>query len=335
MGIFVAISFVIGLGTYFIVAGKAENFFVAGRSLPIWVAAFTLGAQSIDANGLLGNADLSYRYHFWDGAVLPVGLGLSLVLNGMFLAHKVHEANVLTLPDIFGKVYGPTVEVLVSVCTIISFLCLLAGNLFGLAVIVSYVFEVDEKLAVYVSSAIVWAYTVSGGLFSVAYTDVVQGAIGWSGCLALTFHMITQTTPNAPPPSVGFPGYVYPDGQGDGGICDMYQGVPCTNNATLCCYNADLLCPSDDDCQADKYVGGASCLPYHESSPLLNHLQWSLPIRRSTHLFRSNDECIFANSFPQRDRCTYSSMMSRHHTPKSTQMSFSFLYSGTGRPSSF
>lgn len=229
---------------------------MAGRSLPVWIAAFTLGAQSIDANGLLGNADLSYKYHFWDGAVLPVGLGLSLILNAIFFAHKINAAGVLTLPDVFGKYYGPTVEVLVSLCTIVSFLCLLAGNLFGLAVIVSYVFDMDEKIAVYVSSGVVWAYTVSGGLFSVAYTDVIQGAIGWSGCLALCFYLITQSDLKAPPASIGFPGYVYPDLVGDGGSCDMYNGVPCSNNETLCCYNADAWCPSDDNCTADKYVFG-------------------------------------------------------------------------------
>lgn len=27
----------------------------------------TLGAQAIESGGLLGNVDLSYRYHFFDG----------------------------------------------------------------------------------------------------------------------------------------------------------------------------------------------------------------------------------------------------------------------------
>jgi hypothetical protein len=53
--------------TYFFVKGESENYFVAGRSLPLWVVSITLAAQSIDSNALLGNADLSYKYHFWDG----------------------------------------------------------------------------------------------------------------------------------------------------------------------------------------------------------------------------------------------------------------------------
>jgi hypothetical protein len=68
----IIISFIVGVGTYFWVQGKSVNFFVAGRSLPLWVVAMTLGAQSIDSNAILGNADLSYRFGFWDGAVIPM-----------------------------------------------------------------------------------------------------------------------------------------------------------------------------------------------------------------------------------------------------------------------
>lgn len=63
----IAISFVIGVCSYYFVQGSPENFFVAGRSLPLWVASITLAAQSIDSNALMGNVDLSYRFSFWDG----------------------------------------------------------------------------------------------------------------------------------------------------------------------------------------------------------------------------------------------------------------------------
>lgn len=39
------------------------------------------------------------------------------------------KAQCLTLPDFYGKAWGPAVEVLVSLLTCISFICLLAGNL--------------------------------------------------------------------------------------------------------------------------------------------------------------------------------------------------------------
>lgn len=143
----IAVSFLIGMATLFLVQGEAENFFVGGRSLPLWIVAMTLGAQSIDSNALLGNVDLSYKYHFWDGAVLPIGLGLSLINNGLFLAKHINndQIGVLTLPDVLSKRYGKVVEVLVSIGTIISFMMLLAGNLVGMGVILSYLWGISEE----------------------------------------------------------------------------------------------------------------------------------------------------------------------------------------------
>jgi Na+/proline symporter len=110
--------------TYFVVKGETVNFFVAGRSLPLWIVVMTLGAQSVDSNALLGNVDYAYKFSFWDGACLPVGLGLSLILNGIFLARHINNDQVLTLPDVYAKRYGPLVEILVSLATITSFLFL-------------------------------------------------------------------------------------------------------------------------------------------------------------------------------------------------------------------
>lgn len=94
--------------------------------------------------------DLSYKYHFYDGAVLPIGLGLSLILNGIFLASKINQDNALTLPDVFAKRYGKVVEILASICTLISFLMLLAGNLVGMATIISYVLDISQQGAIWV-----------------------------------------------------------------------------------------------------------------------------------------------------------------------------------------
>lgn len=254
----IIVSFLIGLSTYFFVKGKSVNFFVAGRSLPLWIVTITLAAQSVDSNALLGNADLSYRYHFYDGAVIPIGLGISLLLNGIFLAHHINNDEILTLPDVFAKRYGKVVEVLVSLCTVCSFIMLLAGNLVGFASITSYLWGISEESAIWIAAIVIWMYTACGGLFSVAYTDVVQGLIGWTGCVVMAYWFISNET-EAPPPSIGFPGYIYPDNIGEGGICDMYNGTACAETPGACCYNTELWCPNQNsnDGGCDRYDRGA------------------------------------------------------------------------------
>ena len=106
----------------------------------------------------------SYKYHFWDGAVIPIGLGMSLILNAIFFAGKINEDYALTLPDVFAKRYGKVVEVLVSICTIISFICLLAGNLVGMGTIIAYFVKMSMSAAICLSATLIWLYTVAGGL---------------------------------------------------------------------------------------------------------------------------------------------------------------------------
>jgi hypothetical protein len=43
-------------------------------------------------------------------------------------------------------------------------------------------------------------------MFSIAYTDVVQGVFGFSGCAVFAFYMLGTEEHSAPPPSIGFPG---------------------------------------------------------------------------------------------------------------------------------
>lgn len=106
----------------------------------------------------------SYKYHFWDGAVIPIGLGMSLILNAIFFAGKINDDFALTLPDVFAKRYGKVVEILVSICTIISFICLLAGNLVGMGTIIAYFLKMSMTGAICLSATLIWTYTVAGGL---------------------------------------------------------------------------------------------------------------------------------------------------------------------------
>jgi Na+/proline symporter len=175
--IFIIASVGVGIATFFKVSGNSDEFFVAGRSLPVWILVCTLGSQCLDASSALGNLDLSYKYHFWDGAMLPLGLGTSLILVGLFLAKPLHEMRPLTLPDCFARVYGEAAEVVVSCVTIVSFIFLLAGNLVGTGKIVSFLFGMDEIIGVALATFLIWIYSAAGGLLSVAYTDVVQAAV--------------------------------------------------------------------------------------------------------------------------------------------------------------
>jgi len=180
---FMALFLIIGLLTILRVRGDPENFFVCGRSLPLFVVTMTLASQSLDSSGALGNVILSYKFHFWDGAVLPIGLACCLFMNGFFLAKPLHQMNLLTLPDFFKRKYGYIAEVCACILCMVSFIFLLAGNFVGTSTLLGFLFNIDQDSATWITAIAIWAYTAAGGLFSVAYTDVLQAGLGWTGIL--------------------------------------------------------------------------------------------------------------------------------------------------------
>ena len=76
--------------------GRERRIFSSPVVFTVTGGHLNLGVSVHRLDALLGNADLSYKFAF-DGAVLPIGLGLSLILNALFFA-KMNAEGVLTLP---------------------------------------------------------------------------------------------------------------------------------------------------------------------------------------------------------------------------------------------
>jgi len=202
--IFMFLCAVVGAAAFFFVGKDTSKYFVGGRNLNLFVVTATLASQSLDGNAALGNVDLGYKYHWWDGACLPIGLGLSLILNGIFFAKPLNNMKLLTLPDVFARKFGPATEVLFSILAITSFLFLLGGNLVGAGRIVAYIFNLDEIPGIWITTLAIWLYTIAGGLISVAYTDVGQALIGWTGLVVGSIWVMTNF-PQAAGKGPGFP----------------------------------------------------------------------------------------------------------------------------------
>ncbi len=138
-GITVSVVAVIAIGLLVArkVDGDSTNFLVAGRSLALPLVAAGLMGQAVDSNATLGNTDLASSLGFWAGASLPLGLGLCLLITGIFFAAPMNRMGLLTLPDFFRIKYGRSIELSSSLLMIFSFCILLAGNL----VAGGYIFE--------------------------------------------------------------------------------------------------------------------------------------------------------------------------------------------------
>ena len=182
---FLIAMLVVGLWASKQIKGDSVNYLVAGRGLVLPLAAATLMAQSVDSNATLGNTDLAAEFGFWAGASLPIGLALCLFLTALFFAKPLNRMGLVTLPDFYQVKYGRTTEFVASIIMVLSFAFLLAGNLVAGGYLFQAFLGSSYTVGVIMIAAIVFIYTVSGGLFAVAYTDAIQVAIAFVGSLLL------------------------------------------------------------------------------------------------------------------------------------------------------
>jgi Na+/proline symporter len=187
---FMAISLAIGLYTYTKVRGSSTRFTVCEKSLPFIVVGTTLMAQAVDGNSTLGAVSVTYTSSVWAGLMISIGLSLSLVLVGRFLASPLNRMNLLTLPEFFYRRYGKHTELLVSMLTIVSFTVLIAGNLSAVAWVLDVVSGGSYLPALIIATCVIVSYTLAGGLYSAVWTDFVQIYIALVGFVSAAVWLI-------------------------------------------------------------------------------------------------------------------------------------------------
>jgi SSS family solute:Na+ symporter len=214
---------VVGIAVARKVDGDSVNYLVAGRSLGVPLVAVSLTAAAVDSNATVGNTDLTATFGFWSGASLAIGLAICLLLAGIFLAKPMNAMKLFTLGDYFRTRYDRKVEIIASVIMIFAFTILLAGNMVACGFLLERFAGIPYAFGVILAVILVFAYTVAGGLFSDAYTAVIQTAITLVATVSLLVWVALRF------------GIVVPEGMGPfdfGQLTDPAQGAP-INWATL------------------------------------------------------------------------------------------------------
>jgi len=176
IGVIVAlfIFLVVGFAMLYLVRRSGKRFIIAGKQLPFFLVGTMLLAQALDANATLGNAGGVYEWGFFAGFQFPLGLALCLFLVGAVYAKPLNRMNLITLPDFYYRRFNRPTEVVSAVLMTVSFIILVAGNLAGAAWILSTLFPISFVAGLVIMASVVFLYTLAGGLFACASTDITQ-----------------------------------------------------------------------------------------------------------------------------------------------------------------
>ena len=155
---------------------SSADFAIAGRHLPLVMIVTTTFATWFGSETVLG-IPAKFVNSGLNGVVEdPFGAGSCLILVGLFFASKLYRMNLLTISDYYRERYGRAVEVICSVIIMVSYLGWVSAQVTALGLVFNLLSEgaISMPLGMAIGVVSVLAYTLFGGMWSVAITDFMQ-----------------------------------------------------------------------------------------------------------------------------------------------------------------
>ncbi|OQV18883.1 High-affinity choline transporter 1 [Hypsibius exemplaris] len=156
---------------------SSEEVMLAGRNIGTVVGIFTMTATWVGGGYINGTAEVVFRGGKGNGLVWcqgPFGYAVSLLIAGFFFAEKMRSEGYVTMLDPFQQKFGHRMGALLFIPALLGELFWSAAILSALGATITVIVGLSDTLSVIVSAIIAVAYTMFGGLYAVAYTDVVQ-----------------------------------------------------------------------------------------------------------------------------------------------------------------
>ncbi|HTP62429.1 MAG TPA: sodium:solute symporter family protein [Burkholderiales bacterium] len=179
---FVVLYLLVTIGIGLWAARRVQNskdYVVAGRSLPLYMNTATVFATWFGAETVL-SVSAEFAKTGLGGIIAdPFGSSFCLVIVALFFARAFYRMDLLTIGDFYRKRYGRTMELGTSVVIAVSYLGWTAAQLTALGLAFSTLTggTISLENGIILGSAVVLGYTIWGGMWSVAMTDLFQSVM--------------------------------------------------------------------------------------------------------------------------------------------------------------
>jgi SSS family solute:Na+ symporter len=168
---------------------NAKDYVVAGRSLPLMMTTATVFATWFGAETVL-SVSATFAKDGLGGIIAdPFGASFCLVFVALFFARAFYRMDLLTIGDFYRKRYSKPVELITSVAITVSYLGWTSAQLTALGLVFSVLSGgvIGLNTGILIGGAIVLGYTIWGGMWSVAMTDLFQSVVILVGLCAIAW----------------------------------------------------------------------------------------------------------------------------------------------------
>ena len=172
----------VGIGT-FKLNKTQEDYLLAGRRLGPWVTAFSERASGESAWLMLalpGAAIAVGLGEVWTVIGITVGIIASWFLIAEKLRIETEKYQALTIPEYLHRRYDDSSNIirLFSALIIAFFFAFYVSAQFHASgKVLKTLFDIDTVTGISIGAAVIISYTLMGGFFAVAWTDLLQGIL--------------------------------------------------------------------------------------------------------------------------------------------------------------
>ena len=211
--LFVGLSFALYIGiAIWSRAGSTKDFYVAGGGVHPVVNGMATAADWMSAASFISMAGI-ISFIGRDGSVYLLGWTGGYVLLALLLAPYLRKFGRFTVPDFIGeRYYSQAARIVAVICLIFVSFTYVAGQMRGVGIVFSRFLEVDVSTGVIIGMAVVFMYSVLGGMKGITYTQVAQYCVLIFAYMVPAIFISIMITDN-PIPQLGF-GAEVNDGSG-------------------------------------------------------------------------------------------------------------------------
>lgn len=169
-----------------------DDHILAGRSMPVWLAAFTLAATLVGTGVTLGVGELAYEYGV-SAMLYPVILGVALAASIVATAGAFRKSGAATIPELLARTYGKKVQALSAGASALKWMGPTAAQYLAVGYIIHAATGLDPAIAIIVGAILIVAYVILGGAWAIAYTDSLQFVMVYVGFTFLFFSGVSDS----------------------------------------------------------------------------------------------------------------------------------------------
>src|ERR1700735_4352672 len=153
-----------------------DEFLVAGRSVGPWLYSGTLAAIVLGGGSTVGGVKLGYQYGIsgmWLGFLLGPGI---IVLSAVFV-ERILGLKLYTVPELLQRRYSASARVVGGIVMVAYDLMVAVTATIAVGSVMEVIVGIPRTPAIFISSGVMVAYSVLGGMWSLTLTDIIQFVI--------------------------------------------------------------------------------------------------------------------------------------------------------------